>query len=359
MVASMGFVEKSLTEPKSQKLHIVKPQNPELAKFLTESKDVNIVYVDSLAQGKKMVEGGKASAVVEFETNIVADNLPPQTIMRVVFDKDQIKSQAIVGGLEEAARRQNDANVTEIFKDLGLAAEAKEAVKVEKMPIEKPKGSAGSTLAGMLPYLIVIWAFYGAFSIAGDIVAGEKERQTLETLLIAPVKRRQVAIGKFLALASVSFVSSISSLVTMLLLGTRSDSQMMFGEGGFAVSAGTFLSMLAVIIPLVAMFAGILLAISAFARNIRECQTYLTLVSFIVLMPAVFSQFIGFTDLGRSAWVNFVPILNSATVLRNALLGRLDPSALGITVGVSILLAIVSIGAAIKLFEREQVLVRI
>jgi sodium transport system permease protein len=215
-------------------------------------------------------------------------------------------------------------------------------------------------LVGFLPYLIVIWAFYGGMSVASDLIAGEKEKNTLETLLISPVRRTDIVLGKFLALSVVCLLSSLSSLVGLVLLAVvrPPGSDMMF-ETGLGVTPLAALLILALMVPMVAFFASLLVGVSSFAKNSRESQTYLTQISFIVILPAIFSQFIGFTDFASARWVNYVPILNTANNIRMALLGKADYVGIAITVGVSLVLALIALWGTVKLFNREEVLVRV
>jgi sodium transport system permease protein len=213
---------------------------------------------------------------------------------------------------------------------------------------------------GLLPYMIVIWAFYGAMGIAGDMVAGEKEKSTLETLLITPVSRTHIVLGKLMALSTISLLSSLSSLIGIILFATIKPpgSAEMF-KAGLGVTPASALVIIALMVPMAAVFSSLLIGVSSYAKNSREAQQYLSQISFIVIMPAVFSQFIGLTDYGSKRWVDFVPILNTANNIRLSLLGKADLTGIFITIGVSLLLALVALRISVMLFNREEVLVRV
>jgi sodium transport system permease protein len=135
-------------------------------------------------------------------------------------------------------------------------------------------------------------------------------------------------------------------------------SEVMF-KGGFGVSPTAALTILALMIPTALFFSCILVAVSSYAKNSREAQTYLTSVSFVVLIPAVFSQFIGLTDYGSSLWVNFIPILNTANNVRLALLGKAMLVPVLCSVAVSLVLAAIGFVVTVRMFNREEVLVRV
>lgn len=231
-------------------------------------------------------------------------------------------------------------------------------IKREELKTSKPVG--GELWASLLPYLIVLFAFYGGFSIVGDLVAGEKERGSLETLLVSPVSRTAIAFGKFFALATVSLTGCVSALMGVFLPGIL---RLPLTEGlfssGFGIAPESVFALTLTILPLVVFFSGILLAVSAYARTQREVQGYLSLLSFVVLVPAVFSQVIGLTDLASARWVSFVPILNTASVIRESLLNKVDWTNLAITSGIGILLAAVGLWLAVRMFRNERVLLRV
>jgi sodium transport system permease protein len=196
-------------------------------------------------------------------------------------------------------------------------------------------------------------------NIAGDLVAGEKEKQTLETLLITPLTRRQIVLGKLLALATICLASSMASLVGLgayALIKPKGSAEIM--ANGLGLSFQSIALTLVLMIPLVMFFASLLILASSYAKNVREAQTYLGLGSFVVMLPAIFSQFIGFTDYGRTIWIHFIPVLNTANNLRMILQGKPDFLGISITVGTGLLLAGVTSLLVVWMFNREELLVR-
>lgn len=359
MVQLMGFLQTSLSAPKSQLVHYVKPSYDSLTLRTLEKADrIKLVELKTEELGLKMVDEGRASVFLKFPKS--APDADKPEVVSAIFDEEETKSQIVLGLVSKAVAKISAERLAQVFAESNISPESATPILVKPEPIRRDEKGMGGFLAGFLPYLIVIWAFYGGFSMASEVVAGEKEKQTLETLLISPVSRRDIALGKFLSLFTVGTTSSLSSMIAVLVMGLLGGpAAKIMMPNGFSLSAPTILAMLLVILPLAAMFAGLLLAVSAYSRNTRECQTYLSLLSFVVIMPAVFSQIIGLTDFAKAKWVLFVPVLNTATVLRDALLGRLDWGAVAITFGFSALLAALAIAWAVRMFEREEILIRV
>ncbi|RYG41986.1 hypothetical protein EON79_19795, partial [bacterium] len=186
-----------------------------------------------------------------------------------------------------------------------------------------------------------------------------KEKATLETLLISPVGRTQIVLGKLLALGTVCFLSSFSSLIGLALFALikPAGSAKLFA-GGLGVTPMAALVTVIVVLPLVGFFASLLITLSTIAKSTREAQTYLGLASFVVVMPAMFSQFLGLTEYANAKWVNLVPVLGTASNIRLALIGKTEAVSVLLCVISSLVLAAIMMTVTVRLFRREAVLGR-
>ena len=201
------------------------------------------------------------------------------------------------------------------------------AVPVPPSRRRRSSREAASRTAGccqcLLPYLLIISAFSGTIYAAFDQVAGEKERGTLETLLVSPASRRDIVLGKFGVIVAVCLISSV---LTIAGLGLA------FGSGlpafGWLAQGGVRLGGVAVgviglaLLPMSALFGGLLLAVSTYARNQKEAQTLLGPLFTLIMVPAVMSMTMT-SDIARS--LALVPVLNAALIIKQALTGSFDP----------------------------------
>lgn len=236
-----------------------------------------------------------------------------------------------------------------------IGAEFTQPLALVTQPIETENPVGNLFLSIILPYVIVLSGFFGAVSPAFDLIAGEKERGTLETLLAAPASRRQVVWGKFLTVATVCMVAALFAMLGMLLAFSLPASSHLFAEqvGKFNLPPLALAALLITLLPLSVFYAAILTIISTFARNQKEAQTYLIPLSTLVVLPAVASMFAR-TESGL--WLAGVPILNSAMIIKQVLTGVLDPAFVTISLLASALVAVVSLHVATWLFERETIL---
>lgn len=362
IIALFGYLSASFTKEYAHKIVVENAINAEpFMSELRESKKFQIVHLEAGMTPQEALAKREGRLLLRFPPDFKESfdaGLAPE--VTAIYDPNEETAQIALAAVKEVYSAFASKYSLEKLQTLRIEAKSllPFVLTEEKLPVEKP--FAGAWLVGFLPYLIVIWAFYGGFSIVGDLVAGEKERGSLETLLVAPISRNAIAFGKFSALATVSLASCLSALAGVFVMGIAPIpmTQKLF-EAGLSLSPSSALAIAATVIPLVMFFAGVLLAVSTFARNQREVQSYLSLLSFIVLVPAIFSQIIGYTDIGGKLWVNFVPVLNSASVMRDALLNRVDWMNLGLTTATGVILAIAGLWLAVRLFSNEKVLMRV
>ncbi len=360
MLMLFGFIGQAVDKPSISKIGVLKGgESPKFVTELAKALEAKLVVIPELEKGKEQVRDGDIKLFLTVNSRTVAGKQVPESHIVAYLDRNETIAVIAAKTLEGAVSAANTVAVKEVLKSQNLTPDLAAVFLFEQKDESKGKGLGGSMIVSLLPYLIIIWAFYGGFSIVSDLVAGEKERGTLETLLISPVSRSQIAWGKFMALGLVCLMSSLSSLLGVILIGILPTNlaHNLFPDG-IKLGLVSILTIGAVLIPLVVFFAGLLLAISAYAKNMRECQTYLTLVSFVVLLPAIFSQFIGFTDLGKSKWILATPILNSSMVIRQALLNQVDGQSLLICVAVSLVLGLLMLRVVVGLFQREAILSR-
>ncbi len=220
-------------------------------------------------------------------------------------------------------------------------------------------GQQASLLWGRLvPFVLVMMALTGAFYPAIDLCAGEKERGTLETLLVSPAARGNIVCGKFLCVWLFSVVTSLLNLTSMAA------SVAVFGTGIPGLSDKLAAPPLAALVgsallltPLAAMFAALCVALSAFARSAKEGQYYL-MPLFLLATPLVFFTMAPGVTI---SWATAaVPVANIALLIR-ALLAEdyaravwFAPLALAATT----LYGVLALRWAIQLFHREETLFR-
>lgn len=143
--------------------------------------------------------------------------------------------------------------------------------------------SGATQILVLLPYLLIIGIMQAAMVVAADLTAGERERQTLESLLVNPVPPGQVMLGKLAANFVVSLMVLALSL-TGFVLGSR---LIAASELGMDLQWGAIPLLILALAPLTFLFAALMTFVAAFARTVKEAQTYLTLLVLAAIVPSM------------------------------------------------------------------------
>lgn len=243
--------------------------------------------------------------------------------------------QRVIEGLLAARDEQRDERLRDA--DIGVAVDDIAAFK--EVDLAGAAQTTGSKLGLVLTFFLLMFMFTGGGVVATDIVAGEKERGTLTTLLTTAVDRRDIATAKLLVIATVAFVTTATQVGGVLGylasgIGPRPE--------GFVVSMPPLgiVLLLAMCLAMASLVASALLATSARARTYKEAQLYYTPVMLLGMLPALAPVMPG-VEL-RSA-IAVVPLANIAVAVREIMVGRYDWPFLAIawlvTMGVALVIA--------------------
>jgi sodium transport system permease protein len=230
---------------------------------------------------------------------------------------------------------------------------------VKVHPLSSPAKAVGNAfLSFFLPYILITMVLTGGLSAALDSSAGERERKTLESLLLTPAPRSRILLGKILAIGTISLVAAVAAIVSMLLALTQ-----IALPGGEGASSHISLSPLAatvmvwLAILLAGAFSSLTLTLGTLAKNFRQGQAYATPLYFITIFPASIILFI--PDFNPNLAYYLIPILNAVLVLRDAIVhNSVAWPALGVTSASLIAVALICWFAALRLFTREALLIR-
>jgi sodium transport system permease protein len=276
--------------------------------------------------------------------------------LTLLQDEGSESSQTAVERVKEVITTSGQRITAERLHDNGLSMEIASPFDTVKEPIKGGGNVSLLLISTFLPYMLAVYAIMGGVSPANDSVAGEKERGTLETLLISAASRRDLVMGKFFSIASASLISSILSVIG-LFIGLAMVLPRLDGASNikFTIGPETMLVIFLVQIPLAVLGAGLLLTISTFARNQKEAQTFLAPVLVCVTVAAMSSMFLK-ADSGIG--YALVPILNAALVLKSSLDGSFLPLFIAVACIASLCYAAIALIVAVRMFEKESVLLK-
>jgi sodium transport system permease protein len=210
-------------------------------------------------------------------------------------------------------------------------------------------------LGTLVPYLLVLLIASAASHIAIDTTAGEKERSTLETILVSAASRCELLLGKFLATFITAVVAGVMGLLGLVLTLLAPMSVQAFSGQDIALPLWSVGVLLLMILPVALLMSSILLAFGCFARSAREGQTFAT---YFVMCVAVLAVMAVVTDVEPNKQLLLMPIVGTTQVQRQILSGSAEPSDIALTILSTLVVGGISLGLAIRLFANERVMFR-
>lgn len=223
----------------------------------------------------------------------------------------------------------------------------------EEYDLASEEEASGFVFASMMPMLILIFLFSGCMAVAPESIAGEKERGTIATMLITPVKRGGIAVGKISALAIIAMLSGISSA-----LGTIISLPKLMGSASEEISGSTYGAWEYVLIGVVILSTVLLLVtlisiISAFAKTVKEAQTYVSPLMIVVMAVGITALF---GSAQESLAYYLIPVYNSVQCMSGIFSFDINPAHIALTVGMNALYTGAGVFALAKMFGSERVM---
>ncbi len=210
-------------------------------------------------------------------------------------------------------------------------------------------------LAGlMIPPILIILTITGTIYPAIDLTAGERERGTLETLMVAPVPTVDLIAGKFVVVTLIGLISALLNLLafggTMYLGGL---SALLTNEWNMRIPLAALPWVMLALVPLAVLFGALLLAVSSFARSFKEAQNYVMPVIMAAMLPAFISVIPGTKLEGP---VLILPVGNIVVLTRELFIGHFRWDWIFWVVLSTSLYATAAVAVAARLFGQEAVL---
>lgn len=214
--------------------------------------------------------------------------------------------------------------------------------------------ASGKYMSMLLPFLINIMLFSGAMGLGTDTITGEKERGTLASMLLSPIKRSEIVFGKLTSLGILTGLSAIIYAVSVAI-GLQNLTGGAMGEmSNIKFTPLEIIQLLVILIVLVYFYVSIISLVAVYARTQKEANTYVTPLYILVMLGSVMTMFSGGTDKGLQYFA--IPVYNATVSMQKLLIGELTGIQFGVTVGTLAAASLVIISFIIKAFNDERVM---
>lgn len=294
----------------------VSGNEPELIAWLEENQ-INIkTYDQDLYQA---VEAGELEIGLSLPAEQPAPGAKEPLPVTLVYNAANQNVHGPLGTVRNLIYQYSSRNAAVNVMARGLSPELIAPVHIKETNVASEQQMGGLILAGV-PLLLLMSAMMGSMGFSADMTAGERERRSLEPLLINPTSSALFITGKWLA----ALCLTLAVVALTLILLSIALALLPFNQMGFRVEVG-LLAVLAIfgsLLPVAMIAAALQLALGILSRSFKDAQTYMSL---LVLLPMI-PFFIVMTSPGIYAdWQLWVPLLGHQTVLKSLLLGESAP----------------------------------
>jgi len=350
MIVILGGVLRNEVE-KPLELPVAGQENaPNLVQFLEQN---NVIVQDAPADPRAAVRSGDIVLALIIPESYGEDFVAgkPATLQLVVDNSrtsaatDVNRANALlqmysrqIGGMRLLAR--------------GVSPSLYYALSLEEVDVSTPQSQAFIFL-NMLPYFLIMTVFMGGMASIIDATAGERERGSLEPLLINPVARWEFVIGKLLSSLPFAALTILLTLAAFGLIFTFVPTEKFIGMR-LTVDVGALGVIFFICLPMIVLAGAVQMIVATFAHSFKEAQTYL---GWLPLVPALPGIALAFLPVKPDLWTMLIPTFGQQILINQLIRGEVvTMTNVWVSTIMTTILAAVLIVVAIRLYSREQIL---
>lgn len=330
---------------------LLSEENNGLEMFLKSNDNVNIIKTKDY---KKTLDKLDAKVVVkiggDFDEKIKNGEKPE---INLIYDDTSQKSEMAKSRIEQIILSYTNHIVVKRLENEGINPQILEPVDIKSSSVSKEGGTGLLLFSMLLPFMLTIWSAVGGIPAATDLGAGEKERQTLEPLLTTKANRISILMGKYFTVVLAGIIATTASLIGFLI-ATKINPEFLGESATLSIKSIAIITL--VCLEMALAFSSIELAISFYARNFKEAQTYLSPVSILLMVPAYLTMFVD----GRAVpeYYFHIPIINTIGIIKEVIVSVYDFKHILITTGWNLVYIALFLMITVKMFEKETVIFR-
>lgn len=305
------------------------------------------LFADSLAA---LVRAAEVEAFVDLRAGWEAregDEIPQ---LIVYAHRSREESREAAERVTDRLQELREAERQRRWESAGGRGRLDDVIRETFVDVASESASAGASTGRMLVYLLLFSVFGAGSAVAMEMIAGEKERGTLETLFLTPFNRVHIARAKLIVATASTMLAGVL-MVSSMMLAYRMGWISTEGEAvNTAISYQALLTAALLVLPLAILTAGMLLLISAWVRSLKEGQYYQMPMMMLFFIPAVLStsQVIQLNPI-----VAMIPIANVGLAMRDVIIGTANPGLLVIVVVSTLVWGALALKGVTTLMSRE------
>ena len=352
-IAFVFFLTVSISSVDFEKetdLHVMGQQlAPNLITYLQQN---NFNIVDAPDNFETLVDSLDIPVVLEisdeFGENLRKGLPAPLKVYMTESDNDSDKAFNKINTVLKRYGRSLDQRRLQVR---GIDTNLFESINVDKEDVSS-EGSSGRAQGLMVPMAIIISMVMGAFYLAIEVTAGEKEKHTLEPLLTLPISRKKMVLGKFFALLAFCLLSLVVAVLSFVIVFELVPSDKI--PDIFNFNFELISKICIILIPLATFIAALLMLVSSFTKSTKEAQTYLGFTIFLFFAPFFIMMW---KTIPAITAVIASPIIGQYKLLDMVFKDENIPvSSLLLSTGSTVIYAAVLLSVAIWLYSKDRIL---
>jgi len=354
--SSLAMRQETKLEQKYVNIHLQDNVNSKLSvrirNEITKIENLNVItHTDSVMS---LLEEDIIQAAVTIRDSLSTAGFPI-LIVTVSYNETEDLSSIAFKRIKGKLDGLESELVGERLEALSIKRDILNAIDLKEENVAPPEKMLGFMVGRILPYLLIVITLSGSAVVASDLVAGEKERGTLETILVSAAKRIELIIGKYITIMTFSLITVFLNLFSMFISIRHILGQSGIDTAGIQLPLSNFALVLLAMLPLITLVAAVLLSLSTYARNIKEAQSYQMPLVIGGMILAMISLLPGFELTPGFA---LIPIVNFSLLFKEIMIGGVSFMQFLIVFASTLILDIIAILISIKLFNNEAVLFR-
>lgn len=290
----------------------------------------------TVEEARAAVESGEASALIVFSEDFdasVAQGAQGGASAQLVYNSEDEASAAfasLAGGILDGYGRSFAFTMTDFAESADFAR---------------------TMMAGILPFLIVVFIFSSCMSVTLESVAGEKERGTLATILVTSARRTDIALGKVLPLSCVSLIGAASGFLGVVLsLPTLMGISVDAAVAG--VGALGYFMLLLLIVSVVPLIVSAIATVSTLSRTVKEASSYTGILMILMMVLSIVAAFVS----GIGDWAVAIPVLNAVVAMQGVLTGAMRVWQCLVSFGFNLVYTAVLVFVISRLLSSERIM---
>lgn len=321
----------------------------------SQEKSFKIAYMELLDENEYTLEEYNKK-VEEKEIDLVV--VFPEDFDEVIASRNEVSTYKLpnVAMYYNSSRSESSMvssvvqNMLTVYED--SIANAFTVNEGEGQDLASEKDQTGQIFSMLLPMLLLMFIYSGCMGVATESIAGEKERGTIATLLVTPLRRSDLALGKIISLSIISLLSGLSSFVgTMLSLPKLMGTGLELNVSYYTMQ--DYVILLLVIFSSVLLIVGLISVISSYTNSVKQAATAVTPLMVIVMMIGVSSMAI---TKSMSSIFYAIPLFNNVLIMNGVFSFNYSLVHVAITLVSNIVVTVILVFVLTKLFNSEKVM---